>query len=141
MGIAPPSSSCSQQSALYKLKMVTGVGIDLVEIGRFRAMPDPEGFIGEILTEGEISEHPGVAHDAMRSATVFAVKEATLKALGCGLTSGSYWHDVRIDSNFIPTLSGAIKRIAGEKRAPVIHVSHSHSKKYVTAIVLIERSI
>ncbi len=121
--------------------MVTGIGIDLVEIGRFRAMHDPDGFLGEILTREELADHPGVQGDPVRCATLFAVKEAVLKALGCGLSAGSFWRDVRVDRRYHPTLTGAVGRIAGKARRSSIHVSHAASKNYATAIVLIEESI
>lgn len=120
--------------------MITGIGIDLIGVGKFRAMHDPDGFMSEVLSQEERAAHPGIGRDPVRAAALFAVKEAVLKAIGCGLAHGSYWHDVRIDGAFRTTISGALRRMAGNLRSPAIHVSYASSNHYVAAIVLIEES-
>jgi len=118
--------------------MVTGIGVDLVEIGRFRTEDDLSGFLRQILTEKEISEHGGLHADPALCARIFAAKEAVLKALGCGLAGGWSWRDVEITSDFRVVLSGGAGRLAQERSMRKIHIVQSCSGGYAMALAIAE---
>jgi holo-[acyl-carrier protein] synthase len=77
-------------------------GLDLVEIHRISSLKTSikERFIRRILTENERKEHPG----DQSIAGIFAAKEATAKALGCGIGVIS-WQEIEI----LPDQLGAPK--------------------------------
>ncbi len=118
--------------------MIKGIGVDIVEINRFREIKNDPDFIEQILTRQEKSEIPGNSQSEVHIATVFAFKEAMMKALGCGLSEGSYWHDVVVTRNWIIDLTGFFKQLADEKSILKIHSSFSKTKNYITALVLLE---
>ncbi|MDI6808694.1 MAG: holo-ACP synthase [Candidatus Eisenbacteria bacterium] len=118
--------------------MFKGIGVDLVEIERFKHLQDKEEFLGQILTEKEILDIRGSDRQDFLQAKLFAVKEAVLKALGCGLQLGTHWHDIEISRDLKVTLSGAFERAARAKSVKKIHVSESHSEDYAAALVIIE---
>ena len=68
-------------------------GLDLVEINRISSLKTAikDRFIRRILTEKERKEHP----EDRSIAGVFAAKEATAKALGCGIGLIS-WQEIEI---------------------------------------------
>ena len=67
---------------------VVGVGIDAVDLDRFRAVLDRRPRLARrLFTEGELA-YAALAPDSVpRLATRFAAKEAVMKALGVGLWS------------------------------------------------------
>jgi holo-[acyl-carrier protein] synthase len=118
--------------------MITGVGTDVVEIDRFRKLKERAQFLEQVFTRTEIhNAPPGPTQDTFY-ATLFAMKEALLKALGCGLTEGSIWREIQITQDWRPHLSGALQRKAEQGSVGRIHISHSHSEKNAVAFVLIE---
>lgn len=72
------------------------VGTDIVDLDRFRlALARTPGIIPRVFTEGERSYAARKKDPTERFAARFAVKEATMKALGVGL--GAYkFHDVEV---------------------------------------------
>ena len=121
--------------------MITGVGTDVVEIDRFRNLKRRAQFLDQIFTRTEINNAPSGPSQDTFYATLFAMKEALLKALGCGLTEGSLWREIQINKDWIPHLSGVLRRKAEERSAGKIHVSHSHSENNAVAFVLIESTL
>jgi holo-[acyl-carrier protein] synthase len=118
--------------------MVTGVGTDVVDIARFRALKERAEFFEQVFTPTEILRAPeGPSQDTFY-ASLFAMKEALLKALGCGLERGTLWRDIHITPDGRAHLSGALGQLAGEKSVSRIHVSHAFSKTSAVAFVLIE---
>jgi holo-[acyl-carrier protein] synthase len=118
--------------------MITGVGTDVIDINRFRNLAQREDFLEQVFTHSEIqnaSEHPA---QETRFATLFAIKEALLKALGCGLEEGSRWREIQIAPDWTPRLSGLLGRLAHDRSITSIHVAHSHSDSSAVAFVLLE---
>ena len=85
--------------------MVIGIGADIVAVDRFRTLKDKEEFLAQVFSPEELSRAPKVNRDRFY-ASLFAVKESVLKALGCGLSRGSFWHDIRISKDMRAVIAG-----------------------------------
>jgi holo-[acyl-carrier protein] synthase len=120
--------------------MVVGAGVDIVEIDRFRRLEDKEGFFREVLTNAEISSVSNGPHQETRAAALFALKEATLKALGCGLHGGLRWHEVEVSPGGEVKFSGHLASLAMRQSVTAIHSSQSCSENRVVAFVLLENN-
>ncbi len=66
--------------------MIKGIGVDMVDVGRFQKAMDRWGtrFLDKIFTEREKKECLGRVNPALHLAVRFAAKEAASKALGTG---------------------------------------------------------
>ncbi len=118
--------------------MVVGTGIDIVEVDRFRTLEDRQDFFRQFLTEDELRSVSQGPHPDLNAATLFALKEAALKALGCGLHNGLLWHDVGVDPGGRVTLSGRLASLASQLSVTTIHSSHSCSENRAVACVVFE---
>lgn len=117
--------------------MVLGIGADIVAVERFGKLKDKEGFLAQVFSPEELSRSPKVNPDRFY-ASLFAVKESVLKALGCGLSQGSFWHDIRISRDMQAVIAGPLMKFVPEGSNPDIMVSHSSTREYATAYVIIE---
>ncbi|MDP1713466.1 MAG: holo-ACP synthase [Anaerolineales bacterium] len=118
------------------MKLATGV--DLIEIARIREALERHGerFVARVFTEAEQCDCGGqVASFAAR----FAAKEATAKALGCGIGIVS-WLDIEIRSgeNKAPylILHGEAERLANQLGLSNWSVSLSHTEGQAVAFVI-----
>lgn len=118
--------------------MVKGIGIDLVEVERFGRVQHQRDFLQQILTEEEIGTLPRGPGKAVKLAGMFALKEACLKALGCGLHDGSHWKSMEISRDGEMNVSGALQDIIERTPHSKIFLSRSSSQKYSIAFILIE---
>ncbi|MDD2890879.1 MAG: holo-ACP synthase [bacterium] len=119
--------------------MIIGTGIDIVEIKRFQKLNNKNDFVRQFLTENEITTVTGKYLKDEFYAMFFATKEAILKALGCGLEYGSYWHNIEINKQGKAVLSGFVKKFAKEKSAADIHISYAYSNEYAMAVAVVEK--
>ena len=116
-------------------------GVDIIEIPRIKQVLDRYGqrFLNRVFTPSEIDYCNGRAPNL---AGRFAVKEATMKALGTGVR-GVGWKDiegVRADSGAPSVkLYGRAEKRAEGLRIAEISVSISHSRKYAVAFVVAQR--
>ena len=112
------------------------VGIDLVEISRFKDKLSNTSFISSIFNQQEI-EYISKHNSLDTIAGLFAAKEALLKALKKGINNYSL-KDIEIthDDNNAPSiiLHNNLKNDFDIKH---ISLSISHDGNYATAIVLI----
>jgi len=125
--------------------VIVGIGVDIVEIERLRAVLErqKDRFLRRVFTPGEqeyCSKHRDpVPHYAVR----FAAKESLFKALGTGWSGGVSWQNVEIlrKGGGAPTvsLSGAAGDAARRLGAKNIHVSLSHSDQNAVAVIVLER--
>ena len=75
---------------------MTGIGIDAVEVDRFRRVINrTPGVVRRLFTEGEQAAGARRRDPAQRLAARFAAKEAVMKALGVGLGAFAF-HDVEV---------------------------------------------
>src|SRR5687768_13787420 len=80
------------------LMSVVGLGLDLVEVSRIRALLEKSGdrFKERVFTATEVRYCDSCADGAMHYAARFAAKEAVAKALGTGFTNGVTWQDIEV---------------------------------------------
>ena len=76
--------------------MIIGIGSDLTEIARVRAVYEKytERFVQRILSPEEQESYRRRVHKVAYLAKRFAVKEATAKALGTGMKKGIAWRQI-----------------------------------------------
>lgn len=117
--------------------MVKAAGIDILATKRFRKLANEPAFIDNVFTEKEVSRASGFYRRDRFHSILFTLKEAILKALCCGLGHGSFWHDIEIDEDFNPGISGSLFESSAER--PVrLHVSFACAKEYALSIALAE---
>lgn len=79
-------STAGAQGGIGIRGRVVGVGIDAVDIARFRQVLDRRrSLVDRLFTESEQAYAARAADPVPRLATRFAAKEATMKALGVGI--------------------------------------------------------
>ena len=124
--------------------MIIGIGVDIVEIERFKSVLKRRGerFIIRIFTKGERHYSEKKLNRLGHYAARFAAKEAVLKALGTGWSGGIQWTDVEVVPGKAGSLSarlqGLAAKIARQKKIKVVHLSLTHSDKYAAATAVAE---
>ena len=122
--------------------MITGLGVDIVEIDRMRAALERHPRMKERLFSAEERAYcdkrsrPEV-HYALR----FAAKEAVLKALGTGWSGGIRWTDVELVSSSGGkdglAFGGEFSRQLREKGVSGASVSISTTRREACALVVL----
>lgn len=126
---------------------ITGIGIDVVEVERIRALLERHGerFKARTFTEAEAAYCDGCADPAMHYAARFAAKEAGAKALGTGFAQGVNWADIEVarDAAGRPALRlhGGALELAEKQGVTHCHVSLSHTKEQAVAQVVLEGEV
>lgn len=115
--------------------MIVGIGIDVVDIERFRqTLERTPGLRERLFTASERALPPASL------AARFAAKEALAKALGA--PAGLHWHDCEIvkDSEGRPVfaLQGTVADRAAQQSAGTLHLSLSHDAGIASAMVVAE---
>jgi holo-[acyl-carrier protein] synthase len=118
------------------MSLITGIGVDLIEIDRICKACKKEGFIKRCFTEDEIKLIDGKWASAAGN---FAVKEAVAKMLGTGFR-GIALKDIEVlrDELGKPyvNLYGKATELAKSQRVRTIHVSITNTKDYANAFVV-----
>lgn len=115
--------------------MIVGVGIDVVDIGRFAETLERTPALAErVFTPDERKR--SIPSQAAR----FAAKEALAKALGAPI--GLQWHDAEVvrDDAGRPWFSvrGTVERRCTELGVVKLHLSLSHDAGVASAMVVLE---
>lgn len=118
------------------------VGTDLVEIAKvrrvFEGQPD---FLASVFTEEELTYSRARRSMYPHLAARFAAKEATLKALGTGLTASLTWKDIEVTRELSGApriaLHGAVAEIARSQGLLSSSLTLSHSVNFAIAVVLL----
>jgi holo-[acyl-carrier protein] synthase len=124
--------------------MVVGIGIDVVEIARIRRLMErwQDRFLRRVFTDEELAYSLGRHDPAQHLAARFAAKEATLKALGTGLSMGVRWREmeVRRARGQAPrlALAGRTAELGQTRGVRRLHVSLTHDAGLAVAQVLAE---
>lgn len=122
---------------------VVGVGIDAVDVERFRAVLDRRrGFAERVFTVAERAE-AAARHDPVPGlAARFAAKEAVMKSLSVGLGAFDF-ADVEVvrGEGGAPalTVTGKAARLAGERGVGGWHVSLTHTATTAMAVAVAYR--
>lgn len=124
--------------------MIVGIGTDIVDCKRIMRSYERFGehFLDKIFTSKEKLTMPQNKNIAGWLASRFAVKEASVKALGTGFLYGiSFTHiEVLREKNEAPVLTFLDTALewAEKKQVKHYHVSYSHEKEYAVAYVVLE---
>jgi holo-[acyl-carrier protein] synthase len=118
---------------------IRGVGVDVVHLPRLRAAIErwQSRFVERVFTEGEIAycraRRDPIPHFGAR----FAAKEASLKALGTGLSLGVRWREIEVRRarGQAPelVLSGRSREIGEARGGTRMLVSLTHDGEYAIA--------
>ncbi|MFT3826164.1 MAG: holo-ACP synthase [Chitinophagaceae bacterium] len=124
--------------------MITGVGIDIIEVERVAASIGKEsGFRELVFSPYEIAYCEAKANKYEHYAARFAAKEALFKALGTGWPRNTAFHEVEINNDEIGkpyiVLLGETAHTLSHLNLQKVHVSLSHIKTTATAIIIIEQ--
>lgn len=130
--------------------MIVGLGTDIVSIERIKGVLDKNGgaFIERICTKEEKNYLQATNDIATKLAKLWAVKEATSKALGTGISQGIGMKDIELKHNEAGRPEIELKGLAKEKMnelvgdgKPNIQVSLSDDRPWAQAVVIIEKNI
>jgi len=124
-----------------QLPQATRVGVDLVEIGQFRSrLEGGDGLLRAVFTDAELEYARAQRRPWLHLAARFAAKEATFKAIGCGVAGAISWRDVEVrrDEAGEPCLRlvGEVARRADAAGLHRFAVSLAHGRQYAIAVVL-----
>ena len=119
-----------------------GIGIDLVDVQRFRKVLKRREKIGaRLFTDNELSYCHAAIDPTERMAVRFAAKEAVMKALGVGL-GGVRFREIEVikDPSGRPslTLHGNAAQLAADTGIRRWHLSLSHTSSVAEALVIAE---
>jgi holo-[acyl-carrier protein] synthase len=124
--------------------MIVGMGIDVAEVKRIRAVVESQGqrFVKRVYTEAEAAYCEQFKNKYERYAGRFAAKEAAMKALGTGWSRGVRWVDVEVvrQRHGRPSLllHGEARKIADRLGVKNIAMSISHTAEQAFAQVIFE---
>ncbi len=119
--------------------MITGIGVDLIEISRVLKACEKETFLRRIFTTAEIELFES---DRKKAAGNFAVKEAVAKMFGTGFRGISLLEiEVLRDNRGKPyvNLYGKARDLAISQGIASIHVSISNTREYANAFAVGEK--
>jgi holo-[acyl-carrier protein] synthase len=125
--------------------MVYGIGIDLVENGRIEKIIGKWGqkFLQRVFSDREVEYCRKHIQASVHYGARFAAKESFLKALGIGLGMGVKLKEIEVvhDEKGKPDLVlwGGAKAQMEKKKITKIHLSLTHTKKYATASIVLEK--
>ena len=128
---------------------VVGVGVDAVDVDRFRRVLERRpGIARRLFTEDERADAGRSTDVAQRLAARFAAKEATMKALGHGIGAFAL-RDVEVVRSAAPgsaagapslRLAAGAADLARDRRVARWHLSMTHTAHVAVAMVVAERA-
>lgn len=124
--------------------MIYGIGTDIIEVERIKnQLSKNEGLKETLFTPHEIEYCESQKQNEQNYAARYTAKEAFFKALGTGWRYGMQYQNIEIRNDKLGKpeifLSGKAKDFATKNSFKNIHVSFSHLKEIVNAIVIIEK--
>lgn len=124
--------------------MISGIGVDIVEINRFKRMLERFGdrVARRLLTPREFEQFQQRNNSLRFLATRFAAKEAASKALGTGIAKGIGFHSIEVMNNTDgqPQLEfhDAALELVQQRNLQQCLLSLSDEKHYAVAMVVLE---
>ncbi len=119
--------------------MITGIGVDLIEVGRVQKACQKDSFLRRCFTE---LEQKLIEADINKAADNYAVKEAVAKMLGTGFRKFALM-DIEVLRDPVGKpyviLHGEAEKLAREQGIAMIHVSISNTREYANAFVVGEK--
>lgn len=117
---------------------LAGIGVDMLEIARMQqAIERRPHFIRRMFTDVERAYCERTARPAEHYAARFAAREAVLKALGTGFSSGIGFQDVSVERDQLgrpqACLAGKAAQIAAEQGVQEIALSISYTRDVAVA--------
>ena len=121
--------------------MIVGIGNDIIEIERIEKAISKEGFKNKIYTQRELENIEKRGNRTETYAGIFSAKEAISKAIGTGVREFSLT-DLEILNDdlgkpYVVVSEKLDKILKNKKEDYRIEISISHSKKYATAMAII----
>ena len=121
--------------------MIVGIGNDIIEIERIEKAISKEGFKNKIYTQRELENIEKRGNRTETYAGIFSAKEAISKAIGTGVREFSLT-DLEILNDdlgkpYVVVSEKLDKILKTKKENYQIEISISHSKKYATAMAII----
>ena len=121
--------------------MIVGIGNDIIEIERIEKAISKEGFKNKIYTQRELENIEKRGNRTETYAGIFSAKEAISKAIGTGVREFSLT-DLEILNDdlgkpYVVVSEKLDKILKAKKEDYQIEISISHSKKYATAVAII----
>ncbi|WP_336162213.1 holo-ACP synthase [Fusobacterium polymorphum] len=121
--------------------MILGIGNDIIEIERVEKAILKEGFKNKVYTQKELENIEKRGNRTETYAGIFSAKEAISKAIGTGVREFSLT-DLEILNDdlgkpYVVVSEKLDKILKTKKEDYQIEISISHSKKYATAIAII----
>ncbi len=122
--------------------MIVGIGVDVVEVSRFRTSIQRTPTMRErLFTDGELRYVEPKVDPVPSLAARFAAREAVMKALGLGLGAFGF-HEVwvEVEPSGAPRLvvTGRAAELAAERGVTSWHLSLSHDGDAAVAMVVAE---
>lgn len=124
--------------------MVSGIGVDIVEIARIESMLERFGerIARRLLTRQELETFHTRHNSASFLASRFAAKEAASKALGTGIRDGIGFHSIEVVRDEVgkPVLHfhGEARKQLDQRGIHRHHLSLSDERHYAVAMVVLE---
>ncbi len=124
--------------------MIVGLGLDVAEVNRIEQAITRHGssFIERVYTPEEAAYCQRYKSPFERYAGRFAAKEAAMKALGTGWSSGVRWRDIEVvrepSGKPVLHLGGVAREIANRLGTKHITLTITHSGNLAIAQVIFE---
>lgn len=124
--------------------MIAGIGVDLCEVDRMEAAIARHGerFLARVYTQAERDYCDSKANRIERFAGRFAAKEAAMKAIGTGWSSGVAWRDFEVSraasGQPVIVFHGVAKKVAVAMGVTRALVSITHTRSMAMAQVVLE---
>ena len=124
--------------------MIFGIGTDIIEVHRVEKLIEKgEAARSRIFSANEIAYCETKKNKGENYAARYAAKEAFFKAFGTGWRGKMSFNEVEIKNNRLGKpdikLSGDTLLTVNKKKISKIHVSLTHLKDIVNAVVILEK--
>ncbi|WAM32279.1 holo-ACP synthase [Caldicellulosiruptor naganoensis] len=121
--------------------MIFNVGVDIVEVERFKSMKRFDKFLKRVFTQRELEYISSKNYNIQTIAGYFAAKEAVAKALSTGVVFGFKDIEIQKDKNGCPRviLYNKAKEICENLKIKNIVLSISHQRLVAVACAVAEK--
>ncbi|HDQ26509.1 MAG TPA: holo-[acyl-carrier-protein] synthase [bacterium] len=120
--------------------MIKGLGIDVVDVKRFKKLAGADSFLKRIFTPREISYCRKKKNSSLNLAGRFAVKEAFIKAVSDNKRISLKQIETVNNEDGKPdiVLNDAVKKLLKKKRAKKVIISITHTEITAAAVCILE---